>query len=281
MRYLTFNSSESLNSFLKRKIEPVVDDDIEYCTMEKFSTNKILFTAEHAISGKVKLKEFGVKAYANVGDINTGTLAKLAAFNLRSAYIIPLFLRTDADASRPPEDLGKGLRLFARVFRSKNQATTFIPIHSNVDLLPSLEKYHKIIEQLNPNTIISIHGMNVKRKFDILFGFGENYNLVGGKKQAFKFKNEFTAFLDKIFNELKLNSLQVAVSTWLLTGSRNYVLAKHVMEYNKKHEKKRIGMQVEFNWKGRVMEEDPVPSISYQIVVQALGDFLLKWMKQV
>jgi len=281
MRYLTFNSSESLNSFLKRKIEPTITDDIEYCAMEKFSTNKILFTAEHAIADRVELKEFGRKAYANVGDINTGILAKLATFNLRSAYLVPLFLRTEADASRPPEDLGKGLRLFTRVFHSKTQTTTFIPIHNNQKFLPSLERYHKIIEQLNPSAIVSVHGMSVKRKFDVLFGFGENYNSIGGKKQAFKFKNEFAVFLDRIFNELKLNSLQIAVSTWLLAGSRNYVLTKHVTEYNKKHEKKRIGMQVEFNWRGRVREDDPVPSLSYQIVVQALGDFVLQWVKQV
>lgn len=281
MSYMTFNSSESLNSFLRRKVYPTVVDKIEYCTMEKFPANRILFTAEHAVSDKIELKEFGRNAYTNVGDVNTGVLAKLAAFNLRSAYLLPLFLRTEADASRPPEDLGKGLRLFTRVSQSKTQATTFVPIHNNARLLPSLEKYHKTIEQLDPNAIISIHGMNVKRKFDVLFGFGEDYNLIGGKKQAFKFKNEFAIFLDEIFHNLKLNALQIAVSTWLLTGSRNYVLSNHVMEYNKKHEKKRIGMQVEFNWRGRVREDDPIPSISYQIVVQTLGDFILKWMKQV
>ncbi|HKZ45286.1 MAG TPA: hypothetical protein VJ343_01120 [archaeon] len=280
MNYLTFNSSESMNSFLKRKIEPNVVDKIEYCTMEKFPANKILFTAEHAVADKIKLKEFGKDAYANVGDFNTGTLAKLAAFYLRSAYLVPLFIRKDADASRPPQDLGKGLKLFARVFRTKPQTTTFIPIHNSVEMLPSLEKYHNAIEHMEPKAIVSIHGMSIKRKFDVLFGFGEDYNLIGGKKQAFKFKNEFAAYLDGIFSEMKLSALQIAVSTWLLTGSRNYVLTRHVMEHNRKNEKKRIGMQVEFNWRGRVRQGDPVPSASYQIVVQALGDFILKWISQ-
>jgi len=36
-------------------------------------------------------------------------------------------------------------------------------------------------------------------------------------------------------------------------------------------------MQVEFNWKGRVKEGDAVPTIPYQIVVQALGDFVYRW----
>jgi hypothetical protein len=276
MNYLLFQSSESLESFLKRRVCPEVENKIEWCVMEKFPVNRILFTAEHAVVARIDMKEFGAKAYTRVGDKNTGLLARLAAHYTRSAYVIPRFLRTEADAARPPEDLGKGLRLFVRVFYSK-QATTYVPIHSNPAYLSCLEKYHQTIEQLNPKAIVSVHGMNVKRKFDVLFGFGENYECIGGKKEAFRFKNEFASYMDDVLKGMNGN-LNIAVSTWLLTGSRNYVLTKHVAEYNKMHENKRIGMQVEFNWKGRIMNNDrTVPSIPYQAVVQALGDFVFKW----
>lgn len=279
MNYFLFGSSAALERFLKRKMAATVEDKIEWCVMEKFPGNRILFTAEHAATKKLPMGEFGDRAYVGIGDKNTGILAKLGAYYLHSAYLTPLFLRTEADAARPIEDLGKGLRLFVKIFYAK-QKTTYVPIHAYPSMLPYLKRYHQLIEQLNPKAIVSVHGMHVKRKFDVLFGFGEGYEAIGGKRQAFKFKNEFTDYLDKIFGLVGLSSrLQIAVSTWLLKGSRNYILTKHVIEHNKKHGKKRLGLQVEFNWRGRVMEGDrAVPTIPYQLVVQSLGDFVYKWM---
>lgn len=281
MGYLTFDSSVSLEAFLKRKLNPIEKDNIEFCVMEKFPVNRILFTAEHAVCNKIPMERFGKKAYITIGDINTDLLAKLAAFSTRSAYVIPQFLRTQADAARPPEELGTGLRLFSKIFYSESQSTIYIPIHTDPSYLPYLQGYHKTIEQLDPRAIISIHGMHLKRKFDLLFGFGENYGAIGGKKQAFKFKNEFNSFLDDVFKGLGLEgNLNIAVSTWLLTGSRNYVISNHVIEHNKKSERKRIGMQAEFNWKGRVKKDDMIPIQSYQVITQALGDFVFRWIRE-
>lgn len=279
--YLLFASSDALERFLKRKMCPTVEDSIEYCVMEKFAGNRILITAEHAQTKKIMLEELGPKAYAGLGDKNTDILAKLGAYYLRSAYLMPLFIRTEADASRPPEDLGKGLRLFVKLMYAK-QRTGYIPIHTNPSMLKHLIKYHQTIEKLNPNVIISIHGLSVKREFDMLFGFGENYECIGGKGEAFMFKNEFTDYLDRIFSEIGIRSnLKIAVSTWRFTGSQNYVLSKHIIEHNSavnNPKNKRIGLQVEFNWRGRVSEDDnSMPIIPYQIVVQALGDFVFKW----
>lgn len=281
--YLTFATSEELNNFLKRKIEPVVQDKIEYCIMEKFAANKILFTAEHAMRKKIEVNDGG-KGYIYIGDINTDILAKLAAFYIHSAYIFPLFLRTQADAARPPEDIGKGLRLFTRIFSKGSSKTTYMPIHQDTTYLPYLMKYHELIKHLSPDVIVSIHGMSVNRKFDVLFGFGENYEAIGGKKNAFRFKNEFESFVDGIFSLVgKKNNLKIALSTQLLTGSKNHVLTKHVIEYNRGlngGQHKRFGMQVEFNWKGRVKTGDKGrPTIPYQILVQALGDFVYKWKR--
>ena len=287
LKYRTFTSSEQMQWFFKRNTEPVVEDKIEYCVMERFKVNRILFTAEHAMRKEIEVNENGKRGYICVGDLNTDVLAKLGATYLRSAYIFPLFVRTEADAARPPEELGKGLRLFTRVFsKGKSLRITYIPIHKNRAYLQHLLKYHWLIEELNPRAIVSVHGMSVKRKFDVLFGFGDDYMTIGGKKEAFRFKAEFTDFLDRTFADLGIkNNLKIAVSTWLLMGSRNYVLARHVIDYNKnldKSEKKRIGMQVEFNWKGRVTRSDKArPTIPYQILVQALGDFVFRWTNNV
>jgi hypothetical protein len=279
-KFLTFPTSYRLKQFLERKITPMVLNDIEYAILEKFRFNRILFTAEHAVVKKIELKEFGKNAYITIGEKNTDLLAKLAAFHIRSAYIFPLFSRLDADASRNPNDIGKGLTLLTRIWKSKKQKRTRVLIHSNPAFLPHLNRYHKIIERLNPKAVISIHGMNIKRKFDVLFGFAENYSAIGGKDLAFQFKYSLLNFLEDVFHKLKLGPPpKIAISTWLLTGSKNYVLSKHVVEYNKLSNENRIGMQVEFNWRGRVDKKDwDKPSIRYQVFIQALANFVFRWL---
>lgn len=281
MDYLIFKSSTDLFDFFKRKLNTSVKDKLEYCIMEKFSKNRLLFTAEHSIVKKLEFKERGV--YTIVGDKNTDLLAKLGAYYLRSAYILPLFLRTEADASRDPKDLGKGLRLFVKLRGVKKETLTYIPIHTNPSYLPYLENYNERIEKLNPKLLISVHGMGSRREFDVLLGFGENYESIGGKKEAFNFKHSFIEYLDGVFRELGLkNDLKIAVSTWLFTGSKNYILTKHVIEHNrnKNIEEKRYGLQAEFNLKGRVDENMEVPNQKYQVLVQALGDFFLRWISR-
>jgi len=249
--------------------------------MEKFPGSRILFTAEHAQTVRVPLEDVGSKAYAGLGDKNTGILAKIGAYYLRSAYMMPLFVRTDADASRPPEDLGRGLRLFVKP-RHGQHKTVAVQIHKKSGMMQHLSKYHNTIEALDPSVIVSVHGISAKRKFDLLFGFGKDYEFIGGKSEAFRFRNEFTNYLDYIFREIGVNhALKIGVSTWRFTGSQNYVLTKHVGEYNEKRDKgkkKRIGLQVEMNFRGRVSSDDEnIPTIPYQLVVQALGDFVYRW----
>lgn len=283
--YLFFASSDALERFLKRKISPRAGDGIECCVMERFAGNRVLFTAEHAQTERIMVKGFGARGYVGVGDKNTDILAKLGAYYLRSAYLMPLFIRTEADAARPPEDLGKGLRLFVTVKRGGRDAgrkTSYVQIHANSSMLPKLLEYHKTIEKLNPHTIISVHGLNIKRKFDLLFGFGAGYECIGGKQEAFRFKNEFTDYLDRMFRDLGVRAnLKIGVSTWRFTGSQNYVLTRHIIKHNKNvsdPKKKRIGLQAELNLRGRVTKsDDDIPTIPYQVVVQALGDFVYRW----
>lgn len=288
--YLVFASSDALERFFKRKIHPKTENGIEYCVMERFAGNRILFTAEHAQTKRIVVESLDTHEYVGVGDKNTDVLVKIAAYYLRSAYIMPLFVRTEADASRPPEDLGRGLRLFVTVKRSGRDVkgrssgykTSYIQIHKDSSMLPKLLKYHQTIEKLDPRTIVSLHGLSRKREYDMLFGFGHDYECIGGKNQAFKFKNEFTEYLGSVFREIGVRSnLKIAVSTWKFTGSKNHVLVNHVIEHNKKTtdpKKKRIGLQAELNLRGRVTKnDDSIPTIPYQLVVQALGDFVFKW----
>jgi hypothetical protein len=281
--YIVFGSSEAMNRFFRRKISPTVNDSVEYFVMEKFRGNRILFTAEHAQTKRIGLEGAGKKAYIGIGDKNTEVLAKIGAYYLRSAYIVPRFIRTEADASRPPEDLGIGLRLFVKPSYA-GQKTMYIPIHSNKSFLVRLNEYHRTIEQLDPRAIISVHGISMKREFDLLFGFGEDYETIGGKKEAFRFRHEFTEYLDSIFRETGIRAnLKIAVSTWRFTGSQNHVLTKHIIEHNRTKSKgdprkKRIGFQVEMNLRGRHTKgDDDLPTIPYQLTIQALGDFIYKW----
>jgi len=278
MNYIVFQNLPDLDRFMKRKISPKIEGRVEYSVMEKFSCNRILFTAEHAQTSRLEIEK-SKRAYIGVGDLNTDIIAKIGAYYLRSAYIFPLFVRTEADASRPPEELGKGLRLFVKPSYSK-QKIAYLPIHKNASMLTELNRYHEIIERLSPKGLISVHGISVKREFDMLFGFGDDYQAIGGKEKAFEFKHGFINYLDSIFRELGIKEgLKIAISKWRFTGSQNYVLNSHVIEHNYSRDAKikRTGMQVELNFRGR-SGNNSIPTIPYQIAIQALGDFTYKWM---
>ncbi len=279
--YLTFNSKKSFESFFKRKTSPILEDEIEYCILNHYNSNRILFTAEHANSKTFRMKK-DKSIVINVGDRNTDILAKIGSFHLLSAYIFPHFNRIDADAARDPRDLGKGLVLFTRVCSNKSKIkVVYVPIHRNKQYYQKLIKYHSIIESLNPKAIISVHGIHAQRKFDFLLGFGGDYACIGGKKNAFLFKRMFIQRLKDAFEEVGLKfDLKIGVSTWRWTGSKNYVLNKHVIQHNRKNKMKRIGVQIEMNYRGRVSSNN-FPSKEYQIGIQVLGETMLYWLKTI
>jgi len=265
--FLIFAEKQEFEFFIKRKVFPIFFKNIEVGILSGYSFKRILFTAEHAKSDRIEVVIGGKRELVAVGDKNTDILAKLGALNLSSAYLIPWFLRTEIDASRNPAEIGKGLRLLTSVI-GKNRRV-FIEIHKNIEKREELETYHKLISLLNPSIIISIHGMHKKRKYDVILGFGENYSAIGGKKNAFDFKYRFLDYLDKVFNDLKLKTdLEVGIGKFHYSGTVNYVLQKHVIEKNK------IGVQVEFNLKGRLNKENGLPTVTYQILIQALGRFM-------
>lgn len=272
-----------MDRVLEKKLKPVEEDGIEYCILDGFKDNRILFTAPHAFTSRIRMKKFGEGAYIGIGDKNTGKLARLAALHTNTAYIIPKVLRTEVDPSRPPEDLGKDLKLLVPILHSeKEKKTIYIPIHQNKSLEYILDRYHKLIGSFKPRGIVFIHGMHSRHKFDILLGFGENYIGINGKDKAFKFKKELINKTQRLFQKFGIKQeLNIEVSKWLFVGKNNYPLEKYVIEYNKKHKKKRIGVNAEFNLRGRTSKEDKnLPTIRYQLALQTLADLTVEWNKK-
>lgn len=267
--FLIFKDKDSMNLYFKKILNPKLKGNIEFEVFEKFRKFKLLFTAEHANAARIYLKNLGENAYVGLGDKNTDILAKIGAIYSRSAYLISYINRRFADFSRNPLDLGKNLRLIVNV-KNSFQTKTFVEIHKDKSLKGEIERYHSIISSLDPKIIVSVHGMHKKNKYDAIFGFGPKYKYLGNKKEAFKFKLKLQNYLDEIFNSLGLkNDLEIGIAKLKYSGSLNYVLEKHVLGKNNK-----IGMQLELNSKGRFVKKTSIPSIKYQIFIQALSRFL-------
>jgi len=279
MSFIIFDNKKELENFLKR-VRSKRLEKIEYGILENYKKNRILFTAEHAYTSQVRTPEYGKESYVKIGDTNTDILAMMMAYRLRSSFLISRLSRIEADAARPIKTLGKDERILLEIFRSKDKKQ-YIRIHRNKDYAPFLLQYHSVIERLNPSALVSVHGMCERgHPPDILLGFGKNYRIVGGRKNALKFKNFFIERVDKALSELKIeNRLKINISKSLFTGEKNYVLNKHVIQYNKTRERKRFGIHVEFNERGRISKGNFVRK-DYQIAAQVLADTIVDWSKE-
>ena len=260
-----------------RKIPYKRIKNIDYCILDEFKKNRILFTAEHAQTSVIKTPEYGNKSYISLGDKNTDKLAMMMAHRLQSGFMIPRFSRIDADPCRPINTLGKNERILVKVF-GLNEKKYFL-IHRNKNYAPLLSEYHSIIEKLNPSAIVSVHGMGPqKHPPDILLGFGRGYRIIGGRKNALRFKEFFIQKVVDALARLKIeNNLNIKISKWLFTGEKNYILFRHVIQHNKESKKKRFGMHVEFNSRGRIIDRNFIRK-DYQIASQLLADAVLEWL---
>lgn len=279
MNFISFDDDEELGNFLKgiphEKLE-----NAEYGILKNFNKNRILFTAEHAYTSRVKTPQYGKGSYVEMGDSNTDVLAILMAERLKSAFLISRLSRVEADPSRPISTLGKDEKILIEVFNSKVKNKKHFRIHRNKDYAPFLKKYHSMIEKLNPSAIVCVHGMSERgHPSDILFGLGENYRMIGGKKNALKFKNLYIKRVNEVFSRFNIeDKLKINISKWLFTGEKNYALFKHVIQHNKTTERKRFGIQVEFNARGRISKGNFIRK-DYQIATQVLADTVLEWLK--
>jgi hypothetical protein len=285
---ILFENKRKMEEFFKQSVKPEIREKVEWCKFENYDSNPVIFTAEHAFTKVFQYKKLGENARLVFGDTNTGWLARIAAFYLRSCYIIPRFQRIDADAARNPVLLSKGTEYRARVLNGDRPFVRVV-IHKNKKYLPYLQYYHKIIENLEPKAILSIHGMDdrPKSKYDILLGFGKNKRYILGTKNAFKFRKEFVKRLTKAIVASDLleqgggefaEGIKVGVSKSLFTGESNYILNKFVGQFNERHESKRIGVHVEFTRRGRISKKK-IPCLEFQLAVQVLAQMLGEWIK--
>ena len=254
MSYKVFFGRKEMDDFFGT-FDYKIENSLEKCVFKGYKKSRVLFTAEHAVTRRLRTKSgivFGV------GDVNTGLLARLGAYHARGAYLIPRKSRIRVDLCRPGSQLGKGVRLFAKILEGPGKRE-YISIHKDRKALGYFLNYHRIIEELAPHKIVSVHGMAKDRKFDVMLGFGKRWNFIGGKRNAFKFRREFKERLESEGIELK-----VAIAKNLFTGQTNYTLRRHVQEWNKAHPgEKRIGVHVEWNSKGRG-KKGSCPSVDYQ-----------------
>ena len=279
-RFVLLNTVEDVNRFLRR-FKPKLENKIEYEVLGNYSKNRILITAEHAETKKLFLPKYGKDVYAGIGDKNTGKLAKLASYRIGCAYMIPRILRTQVDLSRSYKEF-KSVALYAGLFNIKKYRKTKVLIHRDIEKANILFFFHNKIEKLRPRAILSFHGMHLRYKPDILLGFGP------GRKyfdKPFAFREFFQSNLTDALNIMALeNNLDIKISKKLFTGTKNYTLYKHIKKFNDKQKsksKKRIGIHVEFNLRGRIRKTtNEVPKIKYQIAAQILADSLREWLKK-
>lgn len=261
-----------------RNFSPSVEHCLTFETLKNYDNNRILITAEHAKTARIKSPEHGKEAYIPIGDANTGELARLGAWHLQSAYMIPQVLRTEIDLSRSLEANDLTLTVFP-IGAEEQDKKIEVPLNTAKNLIHVSEFYHKKIEGLNPKAILAYHGMHSKHKMDILLGFGPDRNYIGGAKNAFAFKELFEDRLNQTLKELKIRTdISIKVAKSLFTGAKNYTLYRHVGEYNKKNKEKRLGIHVEFNRYGRKMNAYPeLPKLRYQIAAQVLAECAGEW----
>lgn len=280
MESVIFNNNKELEIFLK-KIPCERLEKIEYGILENFKKNRVLFTAEHVHTCRVRTPQYGKKSYVKIGDMNTDKLAMIMAHRLESSFLISRLSRIEADACKAINTLGRNERILLEIFNSKDENKKYFRIHRNKNYASFLEKYHSMIEKLNPSALVSVHGMCEKdHPPDILLGFGKDYRIIGGRENALEFKNLFIKKANEALSEFKIeNKLKINISKSLFTGEKNYVLSKHIMQYNKTSKKKRFGMHVEFNARGRMVKKNFIRK-DYQIAAQVLADTVLEWLKE-
>ena len=263
-----------MDNFLKN-ISCKKTKNIKYGILKNFNENRILFTAEHNVTSAIKTPKYGKESSVRMGDKNTDKLALMMAYKIQSGFLMPKFSRVDADACRPIDNLGKNERILVKVYGSNDKMIRF-RIHRNKNYAPLLRKYHSMIEKFSPSALISVHGMREKKHPpDILLGFGKDYKIIGGLKRASEFKKYYIKKLNDVFKQFKIkNKLKINISKWLFTGEKNYVLKKHVI-----NKKKRFGMHIEFNKRGRIVDTEFIRK-DYQIASQVLADTILEWLNR-
>lgn len=274
-----FNTAKGLNKFLGLLKFPFLRIDygtIETGHMYKYKKTRVLITAEHAETSRIPVigikTESGEEPFIPVGDKNTDKLAKLAAKSVNGAYILSRLPRTTIDMSRSPKELKKNVTVPVKIFGTKKMMTRLL-VHKSPKKERILKRYQRRVNRLHPEVILSYHGMHHRHRSDITLGFGPNKIYIGGRKYAVLFTRLFKKRLKVAFAEHKLkDGLKIRRSKYTFLGRSNYTLKRNVRLYNKKYKKKRMGIHVEFNLRGRTRRDSKeVPKLRYQVAAQVLA----------
>ncbi len=274
-----FNTAKGLNRFLGLLRFPFLRIDygaIETGHMYKYKKTHVLITAEHAETARIPVigvkTKSGKKPFIPVGDKNTDKLAKLAAKSVHGAYILSHLPRTTIDMSRSPKELKKDVTIPVKIAGTKKMMARLM-VHDSPKKELILKRYQRRVDKLHPEIIISYHGMHRRHKSDITLGFGPNKIYIGGRKYANLFTKYFNTRLKEALEIKNLkDGLKVRRSKYIFLGRANYTLKKNVSLYNRKHKKKRMGIHVEFNLRGRTRKSSKeVPKLRYQVAAQVLA----------
>lgn len=217
---------KNINGYRKffEKLGRRIDSNIEYKIFKNYEKNKILITAEHAFTERIRTPQYGKHAYIGLGDKNTDILAKIAAYSLQSAYMVPWISRYKVDFARNPQLIGKDNRLLVKVYRSTIPIKKYTKVHNDKKYLPFLMRYLYIIEKLKPNFILSYHGMHSRHPTDISLGAGPDYKYLGGRDQAKRFVSYLRHRINTELKEMGFKKpLNIRLST-LFLGTKNYML---------------------------------------------------------
>ena len=274
--YLVFRTPEEMNEFFEKNLKVREKMKIEYAILSNFKKNRVVFCAPHAVTERIYV---GNGKYIGIGDKNTEKLAKIAALRIGSVYISPKFSRREADLTRDPRKLGNGIKLLAPLY-GKKVSKTYVSIHTNKKFMKSLEFYHGLIGRLNPKALVFIHGMHRRSKADVVLGLGKNMEYFIGEDFAKKFLEDFKLGTSEALKKFSISrELKIRIAR-TYRGIDDYGLKTHVLNHNLESKKKRVGMNVEFNLRGRVTKKyKELPSVEYQLTVQVLADTLLKWIR--
>ncbi|MAH42298.1 hypothetical protein CL614_01040 [archaeon] len=278
-KILVFHTPKALNKFLSFLKFPFFRIDygaIETGHMYKYRKTRVLITAEHAETTRIPViglkTKSGQETFIPVGDKNTDKLAKLAAKAVNGAYILSHLPRTTVDMSKSPKELREDISVPVKIAGTKRMMTRLI-IHTNPKKERILKKYQNRVKILRPEIIICYHGMHKRHKSDITLGFGPHKIYIGGRKYATMFTKYYKKELKKTLESMKLrNNLKIRRSKYIFLGRTNFTLKKNVRLHNKRFKKKRMGIHVEFNLRGRTTKASTeVPKLRYQVAAQVLA----------
>ncbi|MBR9689827.1 MAG: hypothetical protein GOV01_02955 [Candidatus Altiarchaeota archaeon] len=237
-------------------MEKWIDKVVEY----EVGKSPVLFIAPHEGVEITTIKTDEGPQLVRIGERGTGYLAKLAAQHIGGSFIVVHVPRLKADFARDPALLGKGDRFRQNI---DGKFKVWFDGHKDTQYAKTLERFHELIQKINPKFIVDVHTMGTS-KIDAKLGFGKNRRYIGGSENALRFRDELMKMVDC--------NLNVLVSKIELTGESEFILNKH--------SKGRNVMLLELSSTNGFKSEDGVFNPLYEKLIVKLAELTNKWPLQ-